>query len=84
MEVILSTNNVFVKKSELLMDSCSTHGQPSNRRACQGDASRYGVCVCVRMLVSVAVCVVIVYIGHSCSKDNREGVIKKKRINVLN
>lgn len=39
----------------------------------------------MRIHVSVAVCVVIVYIGHSCSKDNRDGVIKKKkRINVLN
>lgn len=30
MEVILSTNNVFVKKSEVLMDSCSVRGQPGN------------------------------------------------------
>lgn len=35
MEVILSTNNVFVKKSEVLMDSCSTHtdSQATDRAA---------------------------------------------------
>lgn len=77
MEVILSTNNVFVKKSEVLMDSCSTHGQPSNRRACQGDASRYGVCVQGCGYISVEACVVVLYVGHSCSKDGREGAIEK-------
>lgn len=27
--------------------------------------------------VSVAVCVLFLYVGHSCSKDSREGVIEK-------
>lgn len=79
MEVILSTNNVFVKKSEVLMDSCSAHGQPSNRRACQGDAHRYCVCVCT--CVSVRVCEVLC-IGHSCSKDGRGGVIEKSEFRI--
>lgn len=75
MEVILSTNNVFVKKSEVLMDSCSVRGQPGNGTSAREMlADTVCVSLCVRLCVLMDGCqncgvsVKVLYIQHFVSQ----------------